>query len=677
MKHTKTFFLSVAPLTAIPLAHGSIFTYTAEDAVPVGSLVDIPFGKRNVRGIVLDQDASRSQETPAKTKNLKKISSVIVPAFLTPEQVALAHWMAHEYFTSLGKALKLFIPDALVAEKKKKSSKHSTVASLPQEDASPQKIKLTPEQRQAVRAMTRAKKPVLLTGEPSSGKTEVLIETARFFLKKKKQILFLFPEIALTPHTAERLKLRLGENLVHTFHSACSLSERRRLYQLVASGTPCVIAGSRSALFLPFASLGLVIVDEEHDDGHKQSFRAPRFDARRIAEKLASFHGASLLKSSSTPSCEAFQAVRNKTLDSFILPPAQKHFSVSKEIRVHAVDMRLLHWKNKQKRLDPPVISDELRSLLLETLRKKSQAIVLVSRQGMNAFSLCTHCKNIFRCPKCERALVAQRSGHFLCLGGHFRTPAFPKCPHCGGLSFTGHGVGTQKAEEALTRLFPHARIARADAQTFRHKKNRDELFRKMTSGSIDILIGTQMIAKGWDLPHLACVAVIDTDTFFSFPDFSNDARAAQLFFQARGRLGRIGNTQNGTLLLQTYHTDRPLFRFLKDNTYPHFLEEELETRKLLEYPPFSRLIRVYAKNKNDDTLRSQALDIFKRLAILKSETMHISRPAKSLKREKPGLFCRHIILKYTTPDIPEELTALLEKLPGNWYVDRDPLSIL
>ena len=669
-----TFSISVTPLTRIPFERETVFTYLSEQKIPVGTVVRVPFGKKIVKGVV--REDAVQQDTPShreKSFALKKISSLL-PETFTCRQLALAKWIARRYFTSFGKTLSLF-----PSHKKIRSSRLRATSPYSQtQKFSVQKISFTAAQKRALSKIRRSEKPVMLTGEPSSGKTELLIAYAEETIRQGKQVLFLFPEIALTPHIAQRLRLRLGDDAVHLFHSALPSSEKTRTKNHAATGTPCVIAGSYSALFLPFHTLGLVIIDESHDDGYKQSFRAPRFDARIVAKKLASLHAAKHIESSSTPGCASLYAVqKNASLAVAIGTSADKEKPPVNTPETLAVDMRLAHWKNKQKRLSPPILSDELRALLKETLQRNRQAILLTSRQGMHSFSLCSRCKNIFRCPKCERALVAQRSGHFMCLGNHFRTQAFPKCPHCGNLAFIGHGIGTQAVEEAVLSIFPSARVARADSQTFREKNLRDTLFDKMTSRKIDILVGTQMIAKGWDLSHLGCIGIIDTDTFFSFPDFSNDMRAAQLFFQARGRLGRIGNTEKGTLLLQTYHTERPALHFLKENAYQKFLEMEMETRESLNFPPFCALLRVFGKSKNEELLRKQALEVFSRLKGELSETIKLSRPAKSLQRPRPGIFCRHIIIKCSARAIPPSLRHTLETLPKNWYVDRDPLSLL
>lgn len=665
MKKPTRFIIDVVPLVRISFSQDRAFSYYFSQSLPLGSLVEIPLGKsRIVQGIVI-RNSSKIAEVPLKT--LKPLHSVLFLSLLTLKHIKLAQFISKEYFVPTGIALKLFIP---LDFKKRTFSKITR-------DFSTKTIQLTPHQKKSAHSLLNSKKTILLEGPPSSGKTEVLINVAQHFLKQKRQVLFLLPEIALTPHTINRLILRLGQKSVLVFHSGLSIRDRMRVWGEVSSGTSCIIIGSRSSLFLPFKKLSCVIVDEEHDDSHKQTLKSPRYDARSVAEKLASLFDAQCILASSTPRCETVFRAQAQSIAITSLPALPKTYASTQGPALEIIDMRLLHWKNKQKHIAPPIFSEELISQLREALTKKKQILLLVSRQGMNAFTLCMSCKNIFRCPKCERALVPQRSGHFLCLGGHFRTPAFPKCPTCGGLQFVGHGIGTQKVEEEVSRLFPYSNIARLDSQSFKNKAFRESIFHDMDQQKIDVLVGTQMIAKGWNLPHLSLIGIIDSDAFFSMPDYSSDIRNSQLFFQARGRLGRVGNTHPGKLLIQTYHAERPLFSYLEKNDYFGLLKDEMETRESLKYPPYCRLLRLVGKNKNDTLLRAQALELYKKISHdSENASVIVSRPAKSLQRQKPGEFSRNIVLKYFDASLPPHIRTALENIPKNWYIDNDALSL-
>ncbi len=661
MKQEKTCLLSVIPLVHIAPSRGHIFSYTFSSPIPIGTLVEIPLGKtRIVLGIVVT-----SKITTISQKGLKSIKKIVSPSLLAEKHIAFAEYIAREYFGSVGTILDLFRPPKIKKVKSQKSLKNESIES----------IQLTPKQKNAVKKIAQTKNPILLTGPPASGKTEVLIEVVKRVLQEGKQVLFLLPEITLTPHSVDRMTRRLGSGCVSVFHSALTKGQRASVWHGIASGRSQVVIGSRSALFLPFQNLGLVIVDEENDDSYKQTLKSPRYDTRIVAEKLAKIHQARTIFCSSTPRSETLFRVDHKTLDIVDLPILEMKKSLSPP-QIQIVDMRLAHWKNKQKKMSPPIFSEDLIERIRETLKRKEQILLLVSRQGMNAFSLCTVCKNILRCPKCDRALVGQHSGHYLCLGGHFRTQAFPKCPTCGGLQFTSHGVGTQKVEEELVRLFPYSRIARFDSQVAQKRSLRESLFSDMSDRKIDILIGTQMIAKGWDISHLSLIGIIDSDSFFSIPDYSTDARIAQLLFQARGRLNRVGSISSGALLIQTYHSERPIFSFLEKNNYTGFITEEMETRQALKYPPYCRLLRLVGKSTNDIKLRAQALDLYKEMASIKDPDLVIARPTKSLKRQKMGIFSRQIVIKHFSQQISPPIRKILENIPKNWYIDNDAVSI-
>lgn len=663
MSQKNPFVLSVIPLLNASFTEEHSLSYTHTTPLSPGSLVRIPLGKnRFTKGIV---QTSKKLSEKEDTFSLKPITSILFHDLLDDHQLLLAQYIARRYFSPLGKAFLLFVP----SEKKPRN-----IEKYSEKIQKTESIILTQDQKNAILRIKTEHSPLLLFGPPSSGKTEVIIEMIRQTLKKGKQSLLLLPEISLTAHSIDRISKRLEDRFIFIFHSKKTQKERFLARQSVASGCSSVIVGSRSALFLPFKNLGLVVVDEEHDDSYKQTLKSPRYDAREIAEELARLHNAKILLVSSTPRPKTFFRTQTGNLKILTLPPYQKN--IKKETKIRIVDMRLTHWKHKQRNLSPPLLSKELLESIHQTLREKKQIILLVSHQGMYSVSLCVKCKNIFRCPKCDRSLIAQYSGHYLCLGGHFRTTAFPKCPACGGLHFLGISAGTQKIEEDILRAFPSVRLERMDSQSFQKKSARERVFSSMVKERIDILIGTQMAAKGWNIPRLSLVGIIDSDAFFSSPDYSADMRTAQLFFQARGRLGRTESISSGTLLIQTYHPERPLFSFLEKNDFFAFLKEEMQTREILQYPPYKDIVHLVGKHKNDTLLKKQSLKLFQSLATISPEGILVSRPVKSFKRQKAELSCRHIVIKIPTDFFSDNFQRALENIPRNWYIDRDPISL-
>lgn len=667
-KNTKQHLIHVAPLTALAstVRNGGVFSYISIRDISAGSLVEVPLGKRVLQGIVIPQHTnSATHPREPKTQEYKSVLRVLVPTLLAPQELELAEWIAREYLTPIGIVLKLFLPPR--QPKTSRKTKPSLSSKSPE---TLNTITLTPPQKKALQTIRASKKSILLTGPPSSGKTEVTIEAIRDILQQRKQVLFLFPEISLTPHAVSRIHQRIGTNRVFLYNSTVSCANQQKIFDTARSQKPCVVIGSRSAMFLPYRNLGLVIVDEEHDSSHKSALKSPRYDARAVAKMLALVHRARFVVTSAMPSAEAWHDTQKNNSSLVSLPPLSP-----KSTHIQIVDMRLLDWKARQKNTQAPLFSQELVSAVRGALARQEQILLLVSRQGMNGFSLCAKCKSIFRCPKCDRALVAQRSGHFLCLGGHFRTKTFPACPTCGHLSFVGFRAGTERVEEAIQRLFPRARVARMDTQTLKKVSTRNALYTHMIHQKIDILVGTQAIAKGWDIPRLTLVGVVDSDSFFSFGDFGNDLRVAQLFFQARGRLGRKNSVSAGTFIAQTYHADRAVFDALQKNDYTSLLETECETRKSLRYPPFCRILTVVGRGQDDTQLRAEMLAIYKNLASLSKNDIAVSRPIKSQKHQKPGWFRRYIVIKYPNTSLPQEIATHLENLPKNWYVDNDAVS--
>jgi primosomal protein N' (replication factor Y) len=445
-------------------------------------------------------------------------------------------------------------------------------------------VQLNNEQQTAFDAIIAApfSSTFLLHGVTGSGKTEVYFEAANYYLQQGKQVLYLVPEIALTPQTLERAQRRFGGHIA-LLHSNMSDGERYDQWFRIQHGEARFVLGARSALFAPFTDLGLIIMDEEHESSYKQD-ETPRYHSRTVAGRLAAMTGAKLILGSATPSLESY--FNAKSGDGLLLELTQR-FNKNPLPQVSIVDMR-----SELKTGNRKVLSGQLQQWLTETMAAGEQAILLLNRRGHSTFVLCRDCGSALRCPDCEISLTYHM--HETALRCHYcdyRQSIPDRCPNCSGSNIRYFGHGTQKLEEELGALFPQGRILRMDQDSTTRKGAHHRIYQQLSSGDIDILLGTQMVAKGWDLPRVTLVGVIAADSTLNLPDFRAAERTFQLLTQVAGRTGR--GAHHGRVLFQTYHSEHYAVQHATTHNYSGFYSTEIENRCVLDYPPFAELVRV------------------------------------------------------------------------------------
>ncbi|MEN2992689.1 MAG: primosomal protein N' [Bacteroidia bacterium] len=460
---------------------------------------------------------------------------------------------------------------------------------------------LTPAQQAALTEIRQAlanqpTRPVLLYGVTASGKTFIFMELMRSYLQAGKQVLYLLPEIALTKQTLDRLRATFGEALA-LYHSGLSEAERFRLWKAVREDAVDVIVGTRSALFLPFHRLGLILVDEEHDPSYGQEGRAPLYQARDAAIYYARLRKIPIILGSATPALESyFNAQQGKyawvTLTEKALPTLPPE--------LYIVDMRT----ELRAHLSTGVFSSTLVELLEEMLRQGRQAILFRNRRGYASLLLCAVCGHLWECPNCAVSLTYHKSHEVLICHycGH-RTVVPAHCPVCGSQKANLLGVGTQRIEEQLKQFFPQVRVLRMDRDTTRGS-GYSAIIAAFERGEADILIGTQMVTKGLDFERVGLVGVLYADALLARQDFRAEERAYQLLVQLMGRAGRRGS--QSYIVIQTFRPQHPLFQQLT-LPFPVYAEAALEKRRTYGYPPYRRLIQVYLHHTHTATLETQA----------------------------------------------------------------------
>lgn len=436
-------------------------------------------------------------------------------------------------------------------------------------------------------------KPVLLNGITGSGKTEIYIKTALQTLSEGRNVLYLVPEIALSRQLEDRLNEHFGERLL-VFHSAATAASRRSTADIIRNGNGYIVLGTRSSLFLPHHDLGLIIVDEEHDSSYKQDSPAPRYNGRDTALMLSQIHESGIILGSATPSLEELYNCRYG-----------RHTMVELKQRYHGTedtDIEIIDTKaERRKRGMCGNISRKLIVHITDALEKGGQVMILRSRRSWAPAVQCEECGDIPKCPRCNVSMSLHKnggSGRMVCHYCGQTLPFTGTCGKCGG-PLKSLGSGTQKIEEEIAALFPQARVARLDSDTAQDKKYETQTIREFGKGEIDILVGTQMLTKGFDFAGLSLVAVIAADAFLGIQDFRADEKALQMLEQFRGRCGRRG--EKGLFVIQTSQPEHPVYKMIGSQQRAVLDDGFMQERKDFNFPPFTRIIEITIRDRFED----------------------------------------------------------------------------
>ena len=536
---------------------------------------------------------------------------------------------------------------------------------------------LTPDQQAAVDdILTREGCAThLVFGVTGSGKTEVYLQAIARELARGKNAYILVPEIALTPQTIGRVERRFP-GVVGVIHSGLTEKEKLLTWARAARGTAKVIVGPRSALFAPLPDPGIIVIDEEHETTYKQE-KAPRYHARDVAAAYASLLKIPLVLGSATPSVESFHAAkegayRYHRLARRVNPGAPTEESALPEISI--VDLR-----EERKAGNFSVFSEELFGALTTVLRSGRQAILFLNRRGYSPVLHCRSCGFLQQCPDCSVTMtVHKRRGPdgqevvFLCHSCAKMLPVYARCPSCGGSDLASLGYGTQRVEEELRERFPGVRVLRADRDTTSGPNAHFEIYRRLVDNEADVLVGTQMIAKGLDLPEVDLVGILLADVGLALPDFRAQEQAFGLITQVAGRAGRRG--RRGTVILQTYNPDALAIQAAVKNDVEGFLEFERNLRKQFGYPPFTRLAKLSLSEEHKrtayDLLRAYAEAIRPRA---KEAGIEVLGPVPAFIQKRLGKYTYHLFLKTPSRNAVE---PFLKNLPKGTQIDIDPMSL-
>ncbi|MBA3827952.1 MAG: primosomal protein N' [Taibaiella sp.] len=523
-------------------------------------------------------------------------------------------------------------------------------------------IEFTPAQQVAYNELDKGleeKDVALLHGVTGSGKTLLYIRKIKECIAQGKQAIFLLPEIGLTTQLVSRLYAYFGEEL-GVYHSRFSNNERVEIWQKVQQGKYKIIAGPRSALWLPYNEVGLIIVDEEHDVSYKQRDPAPRFHARDAAVYLASLHNAKVILGSATPSVETlFNAAQGKYAQVSL---RERYLGVNMP-SIEIVNAKSLETMRQQ---NIKLLTPELQQAMQDTLTKKKQIILFQNRRGYAPFQLCTACGWVPHCKNCAVSLTYHKSTDKMhCHYCGLRSPVITICPACGGNRLVSKSYGTEKIEEEVQQLFPKARVARMDVDSMRGKKNLSELLEQLDKQKIDVLVGTQMVVKGLDFAQVALVGILSADSLLSYPDFRVNERAFQLMEQVSGRAGRMDGA--GRVIIQAYNLTHPVLHWVQAHDVKAFYETEIKYREQFAYPPYTRLIKIIFRHRDEPKAIHAAAQMAQALNTI--EGIQVQGPVPALVARVRNQYIQEVWIK-----CPRD-TRLLDKVKTFLKAQRSTIT--
>lgn len=687
--------------------------HNLEDKIKVGVRVIVPFGKMTLEGFVLEINSVKSTE-----KELREIINIVdLDVVLNEELLELGKVIQNKTLATLISCYQVMLPKALKAKcgskinikfdsiyklnshdinleklttgqkaiielvknKEKVSKKELVEISLSSlktlvknnilleekiehyrvlyKNEKYDKKELSSDQRMVVNEVINNSRNIyLLHGVTGSGKTEVYMEIIEHYLSLGKTSIVLVPEISLTPQMVSRFQQRFGE-MIAAIHSALSDGEKYDEWRRICRGEARIVIGARSAIFAPLKNIGVIIIDEEHSDSYKQSDPNPRYSAKDVAIIRSEYHNCPVIFGSATPSLEVMARACKGVYKLLSLP---NRVNGKKLPLVKIVDM------NEEMKKTRGYFSNILIESIRHCLEKKEQVILLLNRRGYSSFVSCKNCGYTFKCPNCDITLTFHKSSNTLrCHYCGYGEKVYNSCPSCSENSLSNLGVGTQKIEEELYSLFPTSRVLRMDYDTTSKKGMHEKMIQAFKNLEYDILLGTQMVAKGLDFSNVTLVGVINADTSLNIPDFRSSENTFSLLSQVAGRSGR--SIKEGFVIIQTFNPEHYAIELTKTHDYLSFYKKEMVIRKQLKYPPFYYLCNIRISGKDDNFVLAEALKIKRSLERNLNETIILGPSAASIYRIN-NIIRYNIILKYKKTN---NIFEILEKIINHYKTNN------
>ena len=669
-------YYEVIPTTTFkksPLFSDGLLTYSFDQNLAPGTIVSIPLGKKTALGIIYRKTTAPSDQNFV----IKSINKIVHPIPLPNHLLKSLAWLSSYYLNPVAKTANLFLPLGIEKNRRKKSSASTFIPQFSnpiQDIASPiaattthYQIPLNPAQKQALTELHKIKTHTkLLHGITGSGKTNIYLELASQVFSSNQSVILLVPEISLTPQLVGRFQEHFGTQVI-SLHSKLTEAERHLIWQRIHEAdqsTPFVIIGPRSALFSPLKNLGLIIIDEAHEPSFYQD-TSPRYHALRLASFMAQTLKIDCLLGTATPRVEDyFLAQKNHAYVAL----SEKAKSITSQTKISLIDLkdRALFTRNRY-------FSDALLQDIENNLKQHKQTLLFHNRRGSAPLTICEHCGYQVLCPNCLLPLTLHSDSYqLICHTCGHHEPVPSTCPVCHHGSLIHKGFGTKLLESELKKLFKSARIARFDADN----ATADSLtqnFEAVKNGDIDIIIGTQTIAKGLDLPLLNTVGIVQADANLNLPDYAAEERTFQLITQVIGRVGR-GHTDINHVFLQTFQPEHPVILAAKSLDYAKFADYLLKKRQISHLPPFFYLLRISIVKKTEDLAIKKIMELHR--ALKKFPDVYLSAPTPSFHEYTPSGYSWQIIVKAKKRDSLTHLIESLDQYPEIRFA-IDPPSLI
>lgn len=639
-------------LVSSPRFHGSEpLTYSGPESLAIGAVVAVPMRTESIMGIVVGAVRKPSFTT-------KPIEKVVTESTVPSELLALLIWMQSYYPAPLGVYAQLLLPTGLLRQRALPTvepARKATTKPLPA---------LASQQQAALDSITTSdNRTFLLHGDTGTGKTRVYLELARKSLAEGRSVLMLTPEIGLTPQLETRLKEGLPAPVI-TIHSRLTPAQRRTVWlQILRATEPIVVVGPRSALFAPVHNLGLIVIDEAHDQAYKQE-QAPHYQTLRVAAQLATLHRAKLILGTATPAVADYFIAEQTDTPILRLTdlPAGEH--IDRNISIVNLRDRSLFPRT-------PHLSQALIEHIQKALERKEQSLIFLNRRGTARLVLCYACDWQALCPHCDLPLTYHGDTHQLrCHTCGYTQPTPLACPQCKSVDILFKSLGTKALVDELHTIFPHAKIQRFDTDNMKAERLEEHASR-IADGEVDILVGTQILAKGLDLPKLSVVGVITADTSLSFPDYTAEEQTFQLLTQVIGRVGR--GHKHGNIVIQSYNPDSPIIQAAVQQDWKSFYSQQLSEREAYGFPPFYHVLKLSCTRASRMAAQAAATKLKEQLEQSGLRIVVIG-PTPSFYERMRQKYSWQLVVKAKSRS---ELLKVLPLLPAQWSYDLDPANLL
>lgn len=652
----------------------SVLTYKSNEEFLIGDMVDVPLGKRKSQGIVLGVTPTQKLDE-LDTSIVKLIHHKIENSFrLSDDEIELYRWMSKYYHYSLGKLIFDSLPKVM---KRPKKLEFKEGLNKPIEHTL--NTEQLPIYNEITNQLNAGFSQHYTHGVTGSGKSLIYLKLIKDTLESGKSAQFLLPEINLTPQFIDMFKQYLGHK-VYSYHSGVTPSEKYQAWrELKQDQAPVLVMGVRSSIFLPIKNLGIIIVDEEHDNSFKQVDRCP-YNGRDVAIKKAQIAKCPIVLGSATPSLENYYQFSNKVQQ-------RNYYSLKQRVSGHFPSLELLDIRGRFKENDPAwPLMDETIEKISQRLEKNEQVLIFINKLGYSNYVQCRGCGHQFINDKCgcQNNLRFFRKKNLLkCSHCEFKMPMPDKCPECAGLTLMNKGFGTEKVQDVLSSVFPHHNVERFDRDEITNIKSLNNKLERFHDKKIDILVGTQMLAKGHNFKRVNLVVMLGVDSMLNYADFRSTERTYQLAQQVAGRAGRFA--KDSTVIVQTMNPEHNLFRFIKDHSFDGFYKEEMNLRKICFCPPFSRIAMIYFSSRFREKLIGAINAVSSQLQLVAHKNfsdVKILGPAPMSIEKKANQFTWALMLKSENVNQLHNMLSTFEEnykpiSSVSYKIDVDPATTL